>query len=559
MDFLMQDLLKLKVLEQANFSGDHSCLTKPITGITVMDAPDIADWLKGGELILTSLYPIRSNSDEEMKEWVTHLAAMNVSALIIKIDKVFAKIPEAIVTACELSNIPIITIPFSVAFVDIMYPVMERLLNNKVTELKYFKDVHDKFTALSLADAGIDKIIATLNKLIGNPITIYDRYLHCIATTHQSVSLFHSAERLQLDKFFSTKFAFYTQKVIFPELQDGKYNQVVVPIAAVNNVKISLVINEINHPTVPLDFIAIENAAIALSLELVKQFAVAEVERKFQNDLIDDLIAGRADSLESVYERANVIGWDLEGEHAVVLFHLLANRQVDSMRKWYSKRKQMQEYYHLLSEIINFHLPNGIVRVKSDVIIVLWKIQTDKENKRLWLEQVKKITENIQTKLKNQKKDLVLQVGIGSPAYSILDVPKSYKTAQNALDLGNGFDQRNFITSFDELGIYRLLYQFEDIEQLKKFIPESLNKLVNYRQVTGNDLVETLRVFLQCNQNATKTAQALYIHYKTVSYRIQRIKEIMGFDFENADELLCLQVGLKIIDLLQKGNQNLKQ
>lgn len=546
-------------MEHAKFSGSHVWLSKPVTGITVMDAPDIADWLKGGEVILTSLYPIRSHSDQDMKDWVAHLSAKHISALIVKIDKVFTKIPAVITESCESYSIPIITIPIDVAFVDIMYPVMERLFDSKVTELQYFKAVHDQFTALSLADAGMEQIIKTLEKLIGNPITILDRYLHCIATTSQQVAVFHDAQRLQTDQFFSTNFAFYTQSAIFPELSDQQYTQLVVPVNGVNNVKIYLVINEIQHATVPLDFIAIENATIALSLELVKQFAVAEVERKFQNDLIDDLLAQRTDSLESIYERANVIGWDLEGEYTVILFRLCVNTHVDSSKKMMFQHNQLQKHYHLLGEIISFHLPGAIVRTKSDVVIVLWKIPIDKGSKRVWLEHVKKTLESIQAHLKPQKEELTLQVGIGSPAFSILDVPTSYKAAQNALELSGTFDQTHFITSFDELGIYRLLYEIDNTEHLQKFIPESLNKLLHYSQSSGNDLVQTLRVFLQCNQNVTKTAKVLYIHYKTVAYRIQRIKDIMGIDFESADEVLSVQVGLKIVDLLEVANRHSKR
>ncbi|XOS93399.1 PucR family transcriptional regulator ligand-binding domain-containing protein [Brevibacillus laterosporus] len=49
-----------------------------------MEAPDIADWLKGGEMLLTSLYPIRNYTEEEQREFVSRLADKGVSALMIK-------------------------------------------------------------------------------------------------------------------------------------------------------------------------------------------------------------------------------------------------------------------------------------------------------------------------------------------------------------------------------------------------------------------------------------------------------------------------------------------
>ncbi|MFC7557950.1 helix-turn-helix domain-containing protein [Paenibacillus farraposensis] len=55
---------------------------------------------------------------------------------------------------------------------------------------------------------------------------------------------------------------------------------------------------------------------------------------------------------------------------------------------------------------------------------------------------------------------------------------------------------------------------------------------------------------MQHHQNGAKTAEELYVHYKTVTYRIERIKEITGIDLEDPDEVLSVQVGLKILVLI---------
>ena len=49
-----------------------------------MEGPDIAKWIKGGEVILTSLYSIRHFNEQELRDFIADLAENGVSALVIK-------------------------------------------------------------------------------------------------------------------------------------------------------------------------------------------------------------------------------------------------------------------------------------------------------------------------------------------------------------------------------------------------------------------------------------------------------------------------------------------
>ena len=77
--------------------------------------------------------------------------------------------------------------PFEISFRDVMSWLMERLFNEEVTQLKYFKTTHDNFSALVLnsenVDVAIDHILEVLAKLIGNPVAAFNRQLNCIGAS----------------------------------------------------------------------------------------------------------------------------------------------------------------------------------------------------------------------------------------------------------------------------------------------------------------------------------------------------------------------------------------
>ena len=44
----------------------------------------------------------------------------------------------------------------------------------------------------------------------------------------------------------------------------------------------------------------------------------------------------------------------------------------------------------------------------------------------------------------------------------------------------------------------------------------------------------------------------MFVHYRTVSYRIQKIVEITGMDFSNATEMLVVRNGLLVLRVLEE-------
>ncbi|KAB2337258.1 PucR family transcriptional regulator [Cytobacillus depressus] len=551
-EFKVNDLLNIPSLKDAVVLGGHRFLKNNIKGITIMEAPDIVQWIKGGEVILSSLYSIRFFNEKEQAEFLGRLAEKEVSALVIK--KLDVEISSSFIRAAEKVGLPIIQLPKEIPFVDVMYPVMDKLFDKQVKKLQYYQEIHDRFTDLSLADKGPEEIILTLEKLIGNPVALFDRNFHCIFSTEPYLATFEIVEKVHFfEQNAGIKFPHYRQIVKYPELENIKSHQIVVPVETLNHVKTYLLIGEMNKSLEELDLIAVENAATSLSLELVKQFAVAEVEKKFKNDLVDELISGKIQSLQSMYEKANLIGWDFEGSFVAVVFKINTEEKVKIKE---NKRGISDRNHSLVYEAVHHYLPNGIITNKSNLVIVLWKVDdNDKNNDFAWVTRIKETSMEIKEFIKKHNKDIVVQVGIGNIAKTVIDIQKSYKEASDALELGETINGNESITAYSELGIFRLLCHFKDPAELIQFIPLSLKKLLDYKQANQTDLLKTLQTFLDCQQNAAKTAKELYIHNKTVVYRLDRIKEITGMNFDEAEEMLSVQVGLKIINLLQREYQ----
>lgn len=548
MEITVKSLLREGPLKTSEVVAGAQDLDKCVKGVTIMEAPDIVDWLAGGEMILTSLY---STQEEKVnyREFVEKLAVKGVSALVIKVRRFVDRIPQEILDTADEVGLPIIELEGNVRFVDVLYPVMEMLFNRQVIELKYYKEMQERFTSLALKGEGLDKITATLAELVENPVSIFDNQRKCLLTTDQRIDQFNEDTAVYEQELLSKKTDSFRHKVVLTALSEDPISQIVVPIRALGQVKAYLTVTENNRPLRDMDFICLEQAATVVTLEMVRRIAVQEVEQKFSNDMIAHLISGEGE-INNIRERANLLGWDINHPFIVVVFNLKHLEACLAAKKIKHDRIAFQgikgEIEAMITNVLKSRTRNFMLGYKVDSMIVLWPVSESCEKT---IQEIKTAGQEIQSQAKKRLKNVTLGIGIGDAAAEIQEIPRSYKEAQEALVFGEMLYGENVISSFQELGVYRILCKFGECNDLGEFIPRPLKKLIEYDHENQGDLLKSLEIFLECNGNATKAAKELFIHYKTLLYRLDRIKEITGLDFEDNKNRLELELGFKIMHI----------
>ncbi len=146
----------------------------------------------------------------------------------------------------------------------------------------------------------------------------------------------------------------------------------------------------------------------------------------------------------------------------------------------------------------------------------------------------------------NLWRDITISVGIGSIFQYIQDFKRSSIEAKEALKMLRACKKCNDIRIYEEMGIYRILFQVKDNNELRRIHDVILGPLIEHDIMSNNDLVNTLEVYLMQDCNITKTSEALYLHRNTIKYRIQHIQEILNFDFKDVNICFNLRLAYKI-------------
>ena len=136
-----------------------------------------------------------------------------------------------------------------------------------------------------------------------------------------------------------------------------------------------------------------------------------------------------------------------------------------------------------------------------------------------------------------------VNVGIGTVVDTMKNLPRSFKEAQVALEVGKVFDTEKPIVSYENLGIARLIYQLPTTlcdmflkEVFKKGSIESLDQ----------ETLFTIQKFFENNLNVSETSRKLFVHRNTLVYRLEKIKKLTGLDLREFDHAIIFKVALMV-------------
>ncbi|WP_174188362.1 PucR family transcriptional regulator [Nocardia barduliensis] len=266
------------------------------------------------------------------------------------------------------------------------------------------------------------------------------------------------------------------------------------------------------HQALDEQLFALTYGSTVLATELAHQRELAEIELRLRRELVDDLLSG-TDS-DSAFARAEAMGYDLHGEHYVVVVHGDDNAMAEAVGR----------------AATALDLPFIQGRHAGMVVLV-----TDRRPEPEALHHA--ICEHLET--------APVTIGISGCCTRPADLPRAFDDARRAINIRLRSPMPDGATAFDELGFYRLVDAARAEGQVEQFMREWLGTLLDYDRDHRADLVYTLSRYLECGGNYDDSAAALHIHRSTLRYRLGRIRELTGFDLRDVDTRFNLQAATR--------------
>ena len=525
----LSDLLKVPTLARARVVGGHHGLRRRVRGVNVMEVPDILDWVKPDELLLTTAYPLR-NDPVALDALIPRLAERGLAGIALKPGRYIKTIPASMIEAADQHAFPLIELPSEASFNEIINSVLTVILDVQAARLQRSAAIHDRFTSIALSGGGLRQIAEALAELVDRPVAIVDA---------QDVVQWRTSDQAPASA---------------PEAPVGstdvqRAGVIVQPIQVGSERYGAILVADDEAGLGPDRLEAIEYAATIAALRQVQTRAVAEADRRFQAVCLEELITGHVVDRTVLMERAAAFAWDLTTPRAV----LLADVEAIAGRPFTALAGTPEEgaLRHGLAEAARASLGAGAIiwersREIGALIAACGQVgpSSHEERARSSPTQLREIGAALQAEASRRLPGVVVSVGVGRTALDPLDLHQSFGEARRALSIGRWAHGPGKVTTFDHLGLDRLLVAVPGPEA-EAFCAVVLGPLEAYDAERGTTLVPTLEAFL-ATRNAALAARRLYLHYNTLKNRLAKIEEIIGPYLEDPDRCLSLALALRL-------------
>ena len=106
----------------------------------------------------------------------------------------------------------------------------------------------------------------------------------------------------------------------------------------------------------------------------------------------------------------------------------------------------------------------------------------------------------------------------------------------------------------EEYKIFMLLQKTlgEYLEELVNFIDPEIYQVFLYDQANKSEFIDTIYIYLVTNKSLNETAKRLYMHKNTITYRLEKIKELFLIDFHSYNKNINYIFSVLIIYFLQR-------
>ena len=550
MAYTVRKLLESEQFPKMKLLCGEKGLDLEVKGIRIIEIEDMERYLTGGEILITSFQVYLSCSDREVEQHFEDLVKSDISGFIVKKRKEYdptGRRLSLLEKHCKKYEIPLVEILGDFDYWGIIRHVMIQVFDKDTARLKYFKITHDSFNTFILNNNGscntASNIIKFLSVMIENPVVLYYGNLNCMVSTNSDNSKLILSDEIQPYKpNIITKFQYMKQ-------MKGSCVQYVVKFAILSEVEIYITITEENRELTELDYMAIENAIINLQYGFLSEFAQDEVKKKYQRDIVHNILNGLLSSKEMT-EAAAQLGMKESDTYRVVDFHTIKN----NVQSKYTK-EQLHEVGVIEGELMHL-LPDALIYRNMDQIVMIQQVDSD-QTELEYQKEMEEVEDVIQRSILYRKKDTDFQIGIGKSVEGYQRLKESYHEASQAIKyieivrLVTG-DKNKSVVHYSNLGFFQIFGEIDDVTELERYIPETLKKLYLYDDEHKGELITTLQMYLRNNQSIKKTADAMFVHYRTISYRLEKIKQISGINFDNANEVLAVSNGLIIYKMLKE-------
>jgi PucR family transcriptional regulator, purine catabolism regulatory protein len=497
-----------------------------------LDVPDVSNLLRGGEMILTTGVSIGADAAAQ-RRFVRDLVAEGAVGAAVELGVAWhGSLPAALVREAEARGFPLVALKRGIRFVEVSRTVNGSLLNSGYALARRGEELHRNLDALVLEGAGSEAVLAEVSRQISNPVVLEDARGELVA-----ISPGTGTEAEVIDAWSSLKWD-----------DQGSHEAegaLATPVTVRRRTWGRVVAIQSSRGFDRFTPIALERAAVAVGLGLMRGGEEEELRARSRGNLLFELAGGLVDPMTAA-RRASTLGFPRRhGELVPVAAVWRPGGPKEGAGPEDAWTALMDPVRAALSE------PDrpALVGARGNCLLGV----LDRGSKGSEPDDVpsrQRLANRFRAALERNGTDPgAVAFAIGAASESWDGIPGGLERARLAAEAGSAGPPRSWHdASRTEIG--QLLLSIRGTPELLEFSRERLGPLLDIGGDRGRDLLETLEVYLHCGGRKTEAANRLEIERQSLYHRLARIEEVLDVDLKDGDSMLALHLAVMIRRLL---------
>ena len=499
----------------------------PIRWVHISELPDPTPWLSGGELLLTT--GIQLDGEERQREFIRLLSGRHLAGLGFGTGFDHPELPRGILDEARRLDFAVFEVPYELPFIALTEKAFTRLVNEQYEVLQRGIAIHKRLERLVLEERGLDEVVRALAAATGGAVSVLSARGETIAskTFRRQLPPAAMEEVRQEVRRRGGDTARLSEGAEFaPDHPEIAGRSLVLPVSIRGRgaPQAWLVAARDTGGLGDFERLILQQAVTVVALELMRQRAMRDTERRLAGDVLAEALTGRL-SEDELGMRLRPFG--VGGEAAVVVFSgpegappASAEGDLDRFLADAGVGALVASRERLLCAVVD--ASHGVDPVG--------------------------LAGRARDSLRAEHGELRAAASRPAPVGSLRRSFHEARCALEAAALANGASPP--VASYRDLGAFQLLLSLQDDEALRLYCDSVLGPLEDASGEYGDELIRSLEAFIEQNGQWEKAARELYCHRHTLRYRIRRVEQLTGRDLSTARDRIEFWLALRARELV---------
>ena len=513
MHLTVEEALSIYPLSEAKLIAGSKGKHRIVKSINVMDAPDISDWIKEGEMLLTTAYLIKDNL-EEASALLQMLNRRGSSGLGIKLGRFWDAVPDALIAEAEHLGFPLIELPFQFTFSDQMNGLFRAELSRSTSVLQSVMEKQKKLMQFALRSGRNGPLLDSISEVIGLSIAVINA---------RGKVLFNNSSFTESQMLTGWPWLSRSQKV---RMGEGVCYR--VPLLQGEECTGFLLYLDVDPLMLP-----VEESMYVQGAELISFHIRSGYEDCFEPDgqkefsaLIRRCLKGDLSYAELAHAAVK-LDIELFQSPFQVLLTDVPNLMDSRKSELYRLKEEYMEHPKLIElKGVHIALEEGLVSIFS----------VDKQG-----------SENLQELIQACFQKMRFEPGyspkavISNTKNKVEGIKEAFAEVKECMSKPQYWGVNEPVVHYRQLEVSLMLQQIPS-EVMVKYCTGSLGNLLTREPEYVREMLHTLEVYLENDGHINETAKKLFIHRNTATYRIEKLSELLDIDFKKINDLLRLKL-----------------